>query len=284
MAEAEVTEAIEEIEEEENTPKLAEEPKEPSDLEKLAIEEGWSPKDKWRGDPEKWTDAASFIRNGRQILKTTLSKQDAKLEEVSQTIKEFAVHHQKNKEAEYKRALADLKAQQKQAVRDGDEDAFEAIDGKIEELNKEVKTASEKPKDSPDEDPNFKAWWPKNDWYGPDGDPEMTVYAETTLAPVLNRKYQGAEFYEKLTEAIKKKFPEHFENPNRKKAPAVEGGGSMGGGKSNGQSYSDLPPEAKQACDRYIKQGLYVGEDGKPLSTEKARAKYTREYFLEESM
>src|SRR3990167_3011505 len=29
---------------------------------------GWSPKESWRGDPEKWIDAETFVARGREVL------------------------------------------------------------------------------------------------------------------------------------------------------------------------------------------------------------------------
>ena len=42
----------------------AEEEPELSEVEKLALDMGWSPKDKWRGAPEPWRPAYEFIKPG----------------------------------------------------------------------------------------------------------------------------------------------------------------------------------------------------------------------------
>ena len=36
--------------------------------EEKALEMGWVPQDKWTGDPDKWTDARSYVERGEQIL------------------------------------------------------------------------------------------------------------------------------------------------------------------------------------------------------------------------
>lgn len=51
-------------------------PPEPSEVERIAIELGWTPQDKWRGDPSKWTPAADFLRGTKTVLERT--KHEAK--------------------------------------------------------------------------------------------------------------------------------------------------------------------------------------------------------------
>lgn len=48
-----------------------------SDLERVALGLGWTPKDQWRGDPNKWTDAASYITQTGRVLDRT--KNDLKI-------------------------------------------------------------------------------------------------------------------------------------------------------------------------------------------------------------
>lgn len=48
-----------------------------SDLEQVALGLGWTPQDKWRGDPNKWTPAADYIATTGRVLERT--KNDLKL-------------------------------------------------------------------------------------------------------------------------------------------------------------------------------------------------------------
>ena len=106
----------------------------------------------------------------------------------------------------------------------------------------------------------------------------MTAYADS-IAPSVGRKHQGAAFYETIGTEIRKKFPDKFTNTRRQKARGVEPGGTGGGGRrGNGHTYADLPADAKAACDRFIKQGMFKGADGGVLPVEKARDKYTEQY------
>ena len=85
-----------------------------------------------------------------------------------------------------------------------------------------------------------------------------------------------------MAEEVKKKFPDNFKNPNRRKASSVEGGTGehRGGGK---KGWSDLPRDAQEACTRFIEQKLYIGDDGNPMNEKDGRAKYINDYFTQEN-
>ena len=257
-------------------------------VEVLAKEMGWSDADNWKGDPEKHVDAKTFIKNGPEILKTTLRKQDetaaetnAELKEMRESIDEFAKFNHGQEQRAYDKALADIKAGQRQAVEDGDTDAYDAAEKNIVDLEKtkpvEKPEKDDKAKSDAAAEADLKEFMADNSWYGADGDVEASAYAES-IASVVGARYQGKAFYEKLSDEVKKKFPKKFSNPNRSKTSNVEGGGEEAR-KSGDETYASLPAEDKKQCDKFIKQGFYVGDDGKPLSQDKARAKYTAVYY-----
>lgn len=240
----------------------------PTEIEELAAETGWTPKETWRGNPDDWVDARTFLRQGPAILRTTLKRQDGQLSEMRDTMVEFRDHHRKVDQRAYDRALADLKAEQRAAVEEGDTEAFDDAEEKIAALGKEAPEPEKKPaKDdaaSAGEDPNFKPFVAENSWYGGDalGDAEMTAFAES-ISKQIGRHHQGQAFYDKIGEEVRAKFPDRFKNPSRREPSRVEGstgrGGRPGGG--NSQSYDNLPPEAKAACNRFVKQGLLKREE-----------------------
>ena len=233
----------------------------PTEIEVLAAEEGWSPEDKWRGDPDKWVDARTFIRQGRTILRSTLQRQDGEIGEMKTTMEEFRDYARKSEQRAYDRAMANLKAQQRAAVQEGDTEAYDAAGKKIDALDKEApEKAPQAAPWNPDEDPNFKTFSADNPWYG--GDIEMTAFAES-IAAVVGRKYEGPAFYDKIAEEVRAKFPDKFKNAARKSPSRVEGSGAgtMRRGNGAGKTYADLPAEAKAACTRFVKQKLMTRDE-----------------------
>lgn len=267
-AEAEVTgEVVEEVD--------------PKVLEK-AREMGWKPVEEWVGDTSRHLDAEKFIeRNERLkeradgIAKAENDRLTAELASLTTTLKEFKDHYTKTEETAYRRAVKDLKAQQRKAVEEGDTEAFDRVEQEIGDLTKEATPKVEKEKPKPEDDPVFQAWKADNSWYG--NDIGLTVFANQSAEIIgsrANAPAPGKPFFDAVTEAVKKEYPEKFENPNRRKAPAVEGAGE-GKSKKAGKTYADLPPEAKRACDDFVSQQV----DGKPLLT---KEEYVKDYFEEE--
>lgn len=73
------------------------EPPRLTDLEQVAMGLGWTPQDKWRGDPSKWTPAADYIATTGRVLERT--KNDLKLtrrqtDELNARLARLEVGHQ----------------------------------------------------------------------------------------------------------------------------------------------------------------------------------------------
>jgi hypothetical protein len=246
------------IEELESDVEEGEEQEEVSEeIDALAREMGWSPADEWRGDPEKHVDARTFIKTGPEILKSTLRKQDEKLDEVAATMKGMAKAAKGAEDRAYARATEVLKAQQEEAVADGDVEEFKRIGTEIDELDKPDAQAN-------NVDPNYSSFQDANPWYGTDY--ERSAYADQ-IAPHVGQKFQGVDFYKELSSAVAKKFPDT--NPNRDRAPSVEGGGGTNRPKAGGITYKSLPAEAKAACDDFVTDGIMTREE------------YVTDYFSE---
>lgn len=239
-------------------------------VEEKARKMGWTPKEEFKGDPDKWRDAASFVERGETmvpILKKTVEKQDRKIAELEKSIKEFAEFHSKTEQRAYQKAFNDLKSRQIEAVSAGNAQAFIAIDQEIAELQKE---ASESPKISvpkqDDSNPAYEEWVKRNRWA--EEDAELAAYAETQADFMRKRgdKREGIEFLDAVKERVKKEYPDKFSNPRRSAAPSVETG-SPAQRKGGGKTYADLPAEAKAACDKFVKQFGVKKED------------YVKQYF-----
>lgn len=234
------------------------------DVEALAREMGWAPADEWRGDPEKHVDARTFIKTGPEILKTTLRKQDEKLDAVNETLQGMTRAAKSAEQRAYDRAVADLKTEQEEAVADGDVAEFKRLDNEIDRLAPPAADTEGGIEARAEAD--FKEFRSGNEWYGKDY--ELSVYADG-IAPHVGEAHQGPEFYEELGKAVREKFPEKFVNSQRQRPASVEGGGDTDGtgGKVSAKTYKDLPMEAKQACDEFVEDGVL------------SQADYVKDYF-----
>lgn len=237
------------------------------EIEQRARRMGWSPKEDFRGDPDKWVDPETYVKRAEEVLpiaKGTIKKleetvvgMERRLAQQAKTFEEFNEYHKGTAKREYERALETLKKEREEAVVDGDLERFKETEDKIKELDDShpgVKKADNGDADKPQEEPaGFKAWREANTWF--EKDPEMTKfairYANGLAAEGTTLK--GDDFMEEVTREVKARFPKKFTNPRRDEAAPVGGGAPPGSGGKRGRGYADLPPDAKAACDKYVK-------------------------------
>ena len=256
----------------------------PGEVEAKARDMGWRPEDEWEGDKSGWMDADAFV--GRQDKRRAIVTEEVKVEsqnlkaeiaalkteqaETRQTIEDFKGWQTKAEERIYKKALKDIQTKQREAVESGDTVAFDAAQQEADALVKETEKPAEVRRVNPDELPAYKAWHAKNAWYNTDL--KLTREANA-IGPEISRIYgltpEMPAFYDKITEQLKEEFPDKFENPNRKRADAVEEGG--GGNAKGGKTAADLPAEDRKIGERFVKQGLF-----KDLKA------YAKDYWQEE--
>lgn len=268
------------------------------DYPKEASAMGWVEKARWTGDPNKWTDAQTFVERGEKVLPIVLKEnRDLKVqvERLQQTQQQMAKDVQefqamvtstaaKDKAAlvaRYEQALEDRAS----AVGDGDKDAFSAADKTAKQLEKEVEAAAaaeaaRKARTSgggEGEHPDYAEWVKTNAWYkeGTDHFDEANEIARTlTLKSQRAGKTPavGAPLFNAVAEVMKKRHPELAKEEGDHMEGTVEGESTpsqqtqqqRGNGKAH--TYDNLPPEAKKACTRFIEQGVIGERQGKTLA------------------
>jgi len=248
-----------------------------NEAELKASEQGWTPKEQWNGDPDRWVGADEFLERGekhngilRERNEKLISEVHAVKKELLDSVRQFGEATRKAEERAFQRAMKELKAQQRNAVENSDPDAWESLEHEKESLQNEFEKNNKPPEQqyNPDQDPAYISWHEKNKWYNDDFD--MTVYANQ-IAPIVASKLGNSntpEFYNTISEQVRKKFAKNFRNVNRDAPSPVQGTAQEGGkpGKG-GNKYNDLPADAKAACDKFVKQGMMSQEE------------YVKEYF-----
>jgi hypothetical protein len=242
-------------------------------IEEEARRQGWTSKEKFHGDEDDWMDAGSFVKKSREInailkqnnnrLQRELDNMKSKLNEQELTTKGFAEEFAKMKDNAYKRAIAELKSEKREATKEDNLELVDDLDERIDSLKAEQAKVVAKPQANTAQQPDlreFNEWHAENKWYDAKAETEMFDMAEAVAGRLSreNSNLTGRAFMDKVTEIVKGKFPEKFENPKRKSAPH-EGGGARGESKG-GRNYAALPADAKKACDRYVAEGLMTKE------------------------
>lgn len=278
---------------------------------------GWRPKEEFRGDAEKWVDAATYLARGKEvmpILRATNKKLEDQIGSMSgqlvetqklltaatesiEALKEFNTQASR-KEAKETRAQLVMKL--KDARSENDVDAELEISDQIDELNEAIKDAdadkgkngkgSETTETTEDKGPppatkaEFDAWVQDgNTWFGKD-------IRRTSLAVATAQWMRADQQYAGLTgrkfldavnaEVNKLLKPSGDPSEDEDTSDKVEGHRGNGGRPSGNKSYSDLTAEAKAACAKF--EGKLVGP-GRAYKTQKEwRDAYVIKYFSEE--
>jgi hypothetical protein len=208
-------------------------------------------------------------------VQAKVKRQEAQIEELTRTVRDFTEHMSKTDQRAYDRALATLKEQRKEAIAAGDGDTFEKVDEAIADLKKdaEAKAAKAAPK-APGDDPVYSEWEARQTWLK---DPDMAEYGEFAAQKLrANGETAGpAEFLELVTKKVKAQFPDKFTNPRRESAASVEGAAPAA--RKGGKGYADMPADARAACDRMAKNGF--GGDVKAM--DEFKKNYVKTHFEE---
>lgn len=238
---------------------------------------GWTPKDQFKGDPDKWRPADEFVERGENmlpLLRSQVKRQERQIAELSATVKDFTEHLSKTEKRAYDKALADLKEARAAAIKAGDGETFDKVDDAIADLKDKMK-----PREAPQNDgaippEEFATWLARNPW----ANDKKLQHVGHGIAEALvadGETARGTDLLDLVAKEIKQRYPEKFENPRRNTAAAVEGAAPPR--KSGGKTYADLPAEARAACDRMARNGYA----DKPKEMAEFKAAYVKQYFEE---
>ena len=239
------------------------------DYEAEAAKMGHSPKEKWRGDPDKWVDAKTFYERGTEILpivKQQLRAEREKVEKIQQDVLLFKQHLEKTSKAELEAKIKELREQKKEAIDNADGAKVVQLDEQIDKL-KETKVETSTPVH-----PAFPTWLKENPWY--QADSELKAEADGIAIGLAQRGIQGQALFDAVTERIQKLFPDKFEEKKEIRGAQRPGGQPP---KAGSKSYEALPADAKAAFKRFFDNKFY----GK-ATLDDAKKKYASEYFAGE--
>jgi len=172
MAEENVNEEVEDQE------VIPPEPVVDPEIEDRAKLMGWSPKEEFRGDPERWRPAEEYVQRGEDLmplLKSQLKKYESnitdltsKVETQAETMKRMAKVSETVSDRAYEKAVDDLERKQLDAVAKGDTEGYVSL--KREEKNLQKPEPIEIPESDQGGNgkgthPEFQPWLQDNPWY-----------------------------------------------------------------------------------------------------------------------
>lgn len=217
---------------------------EPVTPESLASELGWSPKDQWRGDPDDWKPAGDFLKDTVSINKATrrslknIEDRMARMTRASETMIERARADERRK----------VEAELAEAVDEGDHARVRQVSAQLAQLDAPIETAPVQEFAT-----RNASWWQI--------DPLATQMAINVSGIAAQQGKSAEEQVKAAEDAVRKRFPEYFDEPKAKtKGPAEvaeqQGRTARSNGGNRARGFSDLPAEAKAVALKLEKQGV----------------------------
>jgi hypothetical protein len=247
------------------------------DFESEARDLGWLPKEEFKGDPTRWTDAETFVKKGDEVMpliKAQNKRLKREIDDLKKQFRQASSHFGKAEERAYTRALADLTARQEEAVKEGDLDAHRAISKEIGELSKDMPGGKPNQATAEEAREAWDDWREKNEWYdranlasAPEIDVNARLYADrmTEKHIAKTETMPPVEFFAYIGELVKEKYPSVGAKQPRPKPPSDVAGPTGGRPPNRGKSWADMEPEERRIGERlaekWVKSGLLKKKD-----------------------
>jgi hypothetical protein len=281
------------------------------DIEQEARTLGWVPQEEFKGDQSKWVSAETFVERGHTVmpilrknnekLEAMVRQQTAEIERMKnlysasqESIQELQKVHAEATKKAVADARRDVMAQLRAAKESGDIDSEMQLTEQLAEIKaaeNDLKNAQPQTPPAPTQPqstqvgaeavhPDFAAWQAENTWFGTDQRKTLRAMgiAQELRADPENDNLQGKPFFDKIIEIMEERTSGV---PRSSKVGESRPSGSPMSGGGRGRSFSDLPADAKSACDR---QGAKLVGEGRAFKDITAwRTYYTNLYFQGES-
>jgi hypothetical protein len=261
----------------------------PRDFEAEAKEHGWSPKEDFKGDVNRWVDAETFMKRADEmmpLLKATNARLKRDLESIRKDLKRATTHFEGAEKRAYDRALADLETKLAEATEAGDTKAAAGVAKEMRELApveaKQEYTKAEA-EEALDEFREEHPWYDKANLANAT---EIEINARLFADRMVDKNLEKTkdmpprEFFAYIAELTEDKFPLLKGKPQRQKPASAVEGGTSGPRRGMAQTWDNLPDDAKKQYQRFIDRGLLgvkaSGDTAKDL--EASRKYYARSH------
>lgn len=232
------------------------------DYEAEARLEGWRPEDEWPADkarPREFKDAETFVREGEEKAGLQRKKIDHMAEKI-RFLERTVKHLTKSEQNAYANAMADLEAKQDAAVEVGDVAEAKRLRAEAKALT-EAKADPMRGENPVEELATFRE---ENPWFDRAtlGGASEDVIEARRYADILADKWIGqglpnqippSEFYSRLADAVKAKFP-----ALGRKAPAPKPASDVAGvtQRTTAKASVTLSREEMDQAERYMRQKI----------------------------
>lgn len=227
------------------------------EIEAKALEMGWRPKSEFKGDEKDWKGAGAFVKDAE--LFSALRHQSTKISELEATLADVKNFMSKSEEAGYKRAIAELNNQRKEAMDSFDMERLEKVDRDYIDLQTQMNSRSTVP-EAPRKTQAEAEFEVRNQhWYNDNTPENSNLKKEAIIVSQGIAQTQPhltpEEHIRELEGKMKRLYPEKFKNTNRT-APSPVDSGKRTSNKVD-VDITGIPPELLASAKRFVAQGVY---------------------------
>jgi hypothetical protein len=219
------------------------------DYEAEARKHGWRPKDEFKGEPARWTDAETFVKRADEVmpfLEKKTKAQQREIDDLKRTLKQFQAYVTTADKRAMERATAEIMARHEEAVETGDTAAAKKAIADLDKVKEDYAPEQAEPL-AYDPDTIMAEWTQNSPWYRIDD--KKTAFANEQ-ADLMKKAELWPGGLPAWLEELDRRVERKFAQP---KPSATNTGGTRPGARGNSRGYNDLPPDAKRVCDRFTK-------------------------------
>ena len=190
------------------------------------MNEGWVPKEHFKGDPKMWRPAEQWLDRGNFFR--TIGQLRNELKSTQAQVAEAFKQGERLAQAQFNERLAELKAIRRKALQEGDLDTADKIEDQIDE-HKENRNKPAPVKTTPETPPEFFQFIQRNPWYQTDAVMQATANAVGAMFIKENPRAVPADLYFHVEKTMKAKFPDLYGGKvlREKVQPNTEGNSSQ---------------------------------------------------------
>lgn len=217
----------------------------PSEVEQIARDLGWRPKEEFKGDEAAWKDPVEFIRAGKDI-QSGMSKE---LKAMRETLDNVSRTSATIMQQELARQRADLEARYEQAFVEGDATAAQQIQQQIGRIDQAAVAPTA---------PEVNDFVKRNPWFN--SDPLARDLAIQTADRLAKQGYGAAEQVKAAEREVRRFYPEHFAQA-QPAARVAEPASRATPARSSAKGFHSLPPAAQKIARDMVERGLLPSTD-----------------------
>lgn len=193
---------------------------------------GWTPPDNFKGDPKGYVGPKKFVEQGRKSP-AAVRRENTEMERQIKEMRDSQQRMEQQQQADraraiqrgYQRAMQDVQQRKVEAWQKGDAKAMAQADKDMmalvtkkaqDDARAEMQAQSPQTQQVPE---FISSWQSQNAWYGPQGDPDKTAFADSLVEYYAAQGYTQKALLDVVTRDVEARFGGAQAQPQQQTSP-----------------------------------------------------------------